>query len=271
MGFAKTYSAQTTLLRANIITIEADISKGLHAFSVVGLPDKAVEESRDRVSAAIKNSGFTSPKAQNQKIVVSLAPADVRKEGPFFDLAIALAYLAATQKISFDSEHKIFLGELSLDGSLHPIRGVLPLVIEAQQKGFKEIFLPFENAEEAAIIEGISVFPSRTLKEVIEHINEIEDEENVTIKRTIERYPHTVPKPESPVEMSDFVDIRGNQDAKRGLEIAAAGGHNVCMYGPPGTGKTMLAKAFCGLLPPLSFEGMLEVTTIYSVAGTLKK
>src|SRR3990167_5041633 len=172
MSFAKVYSAQVNLLKGTIVTIEVDLSKGLHAFSVVGLPDKAVDESKDRVSGAIKNSGFKSPKAKNQKITVSLSPADLKKEGPFFDLAIAIAYLKATGEIKFNSEKKIFLGELGLDGTLRSIRGALPLTQEAQRRGDEEIYLPKENAIEAALIEGIKVFGAGSLREVLEHINE---------------------------------------------------------------------------------------------------
>src|SRR3989344_6035362 len=155
MSFAKVYSAQTTLLSAQPISVEVDLSKGLHAFSIVGLPDKGVEESRDRVAAAIKNSGFKSPKQKNQKITISLAPADIKKEGPVFDLPIALAYLKAAEETSFDAEGKIFLGELSLDGKLRKIDGVLPLSRIARDRGFTEIYVPEENAREAALIEGI--------------------------------------------------------------------------------------------------------------------
>ena len=147
-NFAKVYSAQPTFLNTKLITVETDLSRGLHSFTIVGLPDKAVEESRDRVSAAIKNSGYTSPKSKNQKTVVSLAPADLKKEGPIFDLAIALAYLLAADEIAFDSEGKLFLGELSLDGELRNVRGVLSSVLEAKRLGFKEVYLPKENAED---------------------------------------------------------------------------------------------------------------------------
>src|SRR3990167_8348885 len=144
MSFAKTYSAQPVVLRAGIIDVEVDLSKGLNAFTVVGLPDKGGEESKDRVSAAIKNSGFTSPKQKNQKTVIALAPADIKKEGPIFDLAIALAYLLAAEEIDFDVEKKLFLGELSLDGNLRPVTGVLPLVAEAKRQDFKEVYLPID-------------------------------------------------------------------------------------------------------------------------------
>ncbi|MBL7044978.1 MAG: YifB family Mg chelatase-like AAA ATPase [Parcubacteria group bacterium] len=265
-NFAKVYSAQTTLLAAKIIDIEVDLSKGLHSFSVVGLPDKAVEESRDRVSAAIKNSGFKSPKSKNQKVVISLAPADIKKEGPVFDLGIALAYLLSCDEIKFDPEEKLFLGELSLDGYLRKINGVLPIVLEAKKQGFKEVFLPKENAEEGVLIDGIKIYGIESLKEVIEHL----DEKQTNNKLIIQAKKTEVNNKKSDY-LIDFSDIKGQERAKRGLEIAAAGGHNIAMYGPPGTGKTMLAKAFCHILPELSFDDSLETTSIHSIAGTLNE
>jgi magnesium chelatase family protein len=266
MSFAKVHSAQTSLLKAHIIDIEVDISKGLHSFSVVGLPDKAVEESRDRFSAAIKNSGFKSPKNKNQKVVVSLAPADIKKEGPSFDLGMAVAYLLASEQISFDANKILFLGELSLDGKLRKISGVLPLVRGAKTKGFKSVFLPIENAEEGALISGIEIYGAQTLEDVLAHLDENREEGR---RRKIVLQPLTKIQPESGEPPMNFKDVRGQESAKRGLEIAAAGGHNVALYGPPGTGKTMLARAFSGILPALSFEDILETTSIHSVAGTL--
>ncbi|MFZ3011638.1 MAG: YifB family Mg chelatase-like AAA ATPase [Minisyncoccia bacterium] len=277
MSFAKVYSAQVNLLSGVIVTIEVDLSRGLHTFSIVGLPDKAVDESKDRVSGAIKNSGFQSPKAKNQKIIVSLSPADLKKEGPFFDLAIAIAYMLAAGDIKFNSEKKIFLGELGLDGTLRRIRGALPLVQEAKRLGFEEIYLPKENAVEAALVEGVTIFGADSLQEVVEHIDETKishfDKEGAgggNLKNKIPAQPKTKIIYKKETRGADFSDIRGQEGAKRGLEIAAAGGHNIAMYGPPGTGKTMLARAFSQLLPDLEVEEVLEITGIHSVAGSTK-
>ncbi|NTV44331.1 MAG: YifB family Mg chelatase-like AAA ATPase [Candidatus Yonathbacteria bacterium] len=273
--FSRVYAAQTVGLSASIISVETDIVKNtLHAFSIVGLPDKAVEEARDRVSAAIKNIGFSSPKSSQQKTIISLAPADIRKEGPLFDVAIAVGFLLADEQISFDLEKKLFLGELALDGGLRSLKGILPLVREAKKHGFTDIFVPRANAAEAALIDDIAVYGADTLLDIVHHIDDTEPAKKEGKRRntarvllTQEPY-HTITSHVSS-SMTDMADVRGQESAKRGLEIAAAGGHNVCMYGPPGTGKTMLARAFAGLLPPLDLEEALEITAIHSIAGTL--
>lgn len=263
MGFAKVYGAQPGLNRSHIIEIETDLTKGLHQFTIVGLPDKAVEEARDRFSAAIKNSGWKPPKQHNRKITVSLAPADVKKEGPAFDLPMALSYLLATETVSFDPSGKVFLGELALDGSVRRIRGVLSATLMAKRAGFSEIFVPAENAEEAAMVEGISVYPVHSLQETVRHLEgkiPILPASHVSIS-TLEEHGASEP----------WDDIRGQRAAKRALEIAAAGGHNIGLWGPPGTGKTLLARALSSILPPLSDDEALEVTAIHSLAENITR
>ncbi len=263
MAIARVHAAQPSVLGGDIVTIEADLSRGLYSFAVVGLPGKAVEEAKDRVSSAIKNSGFNSPKSENQRVVISLAPADLKKEGPLFDLPIALSYLLAKGEVHGKTENRVFVGELALDGTLRPVRGILPVVQEAARRGFEEVIVPLENAEESALIPNIISIPARSLMEVVKHIDSSRDDH-----QTIPAQPPTQIATVWSEEGVRFEDIRGQETAKRGLMIAAAGRHNLIMVGPPGTGKTMLARAFQSILPPLSTKEALEVTAIHSVAGT---
>lgn len=260
MNFARVFGAQPSLPAAHLVSVEADIGRGLHAFSVVGLPDKAVEEARDRVASAIKNSGLTSPKSTNKKIIISLAPAELKKEGAAFDLPVALSYLLASDEIDFDPSGKLFAGELSLDGALRPIRGALSVALLAKNRGFSELFIPEQNAEEASLVSGISVFPVTSFADILAHLD---SEHDFSLSAHVATSPNADTL-ESDINLSD---IRGQEGAKRGLEIAAAGRHNIALYGPPGTGKTMLARAASGLLPPLSEDEIIEVTTIHSLAG----
>lgn len=256
---SQTYTIQPQVLSGTIVTIETDVSRGLHAFSVVGLAGKAVDEAKDRVSSAIKHSGFDSPKTKNQKIVISLSPADLKKEGPLYDLPIAISYLTAVGEIVADNTKRAYVGELSLEGALRPVKGVLSATDAAKGAGFSEIIVPQENAVEAALVEGIHVFGAGTLTEVIDHIKASDD------KRQLQQQPITTFSTEDFESSLLLEDIKGQESAKRGLLIAAAGRHNVMLVGPPGTGKTMLARALRGILPPLSREEALAVTSIHSL------
>lgn len=256
---ARVHTIQPDIFSGTRVDIEADISRGLHAFSIVGLAGKAVDESKDRVSSAIKHSGYTSPKSKNHKVVVSLTPADLKKEGPLFDLPIAVAYLLAAGEIQTDETERAFIGELGLDGTLRPVRGVLSCVQAASEAGYREIIVPAENAVEAALIDGIEIVPAQSLSEVISHVSpEIEDRLPVQAITEIADDWHD--------GMTKLEDIRGQEMAKRALIIAAAGKHNIMLVGPPGTGKTMLARALRSLLPPLTREEALSVTRIHSLA-----
>jgi magnesium chelatase family protein len=268
---AKVHSVQIIGLRADIIDVEVDISKGLHSFSIVGLPDKAVEEARDRINAGLKNSRFETPQKGNRKIIVSLAPADLKKEGTLFDLAIAVGFLLANKEIRFDATKRIFLGELGLNGDLRPIKGALLLTKKAKEAGFEEVYLPVANAEESALIRGIKIFPCDNLRQLADHLSPPKpgSGEPPPLTKPLAPQPETKLTAPALEHLVDFAEVRGQQTAKRGLEIAAAGGHNIAMYGPPGTGKTMLARAFTGILPNLNFDEAIEATGIHSAAGSL--
>ncbi|OHA13075.1 MAG: magnesium chelatase [Candidatus Sungbacteria bacterium RIFCSPLOWO2_02_FULL_54_10] len=253
-------SAQIVGLDAQPISVEVDISPGLHLFSIVGLADKEVQESRERISAAIKNLGALAPHKKSQRVIVNLAPADIKKEGPAFDLPIALGFLLASGQITFNPAKTAFLGELGLDGSLRRVTGVLAAALALKKAGFAELILPSGNGPEAAIVDGLLVREAGSLMEICEHI----------AGRAV-----LPPVARPPFEHSampyavDFKDIRGQAGAKRALEIAAAGGHHVLLEGPPGAGKTILASALPSVLPPLAEEEIFEVTKIYSIAGLL--
>ncbi len=259
-GYAKARAAQPVGSGAEMVTVEADVTRGLHNFSVVGLADKAVEEARDRVSAAIRHSGYKPPKQQNKRIVLSLSPADLKKEGSHYDLALAVAYLVAAGDIEPPAEDALYIGELALDGSLRSVRGVLPQVLAAKRAGVETIFVPAGNAREALLAEGVDIYAPASLAELLQHLNGEKQ-----LPRLVQDRRDGVP----PVAI-DLAEVKGQESAKRALEIAAAGRHNIVFYGPPGTGKTMLARALAGILPPLTDDDMLEVTAIHSTAGLLK-
>lgn len=262
---SKVFSATLAGIDANIITVETDISHGLHCFTIVGLPDQSVGESKDRVNAALKNSGFQYPKKTNQKIVVNLAPADIKKEGSSYDLPIALSYLAAFGQLSFDPEKKLFIGELALDGSVRPVHGVLAITAQAKKDGFSVVVLPAQNAKEAQLISGITIIPVATIAECADYLVS-----GAVPERTPASDAATLPADNAHDEDAcDFSHIKGQEHAKRALEIAAAGGHNVLLSGPPGTGKTMLAKATTSILPEMSEDEIIETTKIYSIVGLL--
>lgn len=255
---ATVYSAATVGLDGVLVEVEADVLQaGLHAFTLVGLPDAAVREARDRVSAAIKNCGFDPPH-HSGRVTINLAPADLQKNSSIYDVPIALAFLKATGQLRFNFEKKMFVGELSLDGSVRRISGALSIALFAQQEGFEELYIPEENAREASLVRGIRIIPVPHLFALAKHL---QGKESLSV---FDREEETLVRTESP---HDFKYIRGQEHAKRALEIAAAGGHNVLFVGPPGSGKTLLARALSSVLPELDFEERLEVTKIYSVAG----
>jgi magnesium chelatase family protein len=259
---ARVWSASIVGIDAVKVGVEVDVSGGLPGIVVLGLPDSAIQESRERVKATLKNAGFAFPM---RKIVINLTPADLRKEGPCFDLPISVGILAASEQVSADLlGDYLFLGEVSLDGSLRPVAGVLPIAAAAQKMGIAGLVLPADNAQEAVVVEGLAVYGCKHLSEVVDFLNnpgryKPVEIDSITVDMTKASYPG-----------ADLHDVKGQAHGRRALEIAAAGGHNLIFVGPPGSGKTMLARRLPGILPPLSFAESLEVTRIHSVAGLLK-
>ncbi len=258
----KVYGSAVFGVEATTITVEVNIDKGI-GYHLVGLPDNAIKESNYRIAAALQNNGFKIP---GKKITLNMAPADMRKEGSAYDLTLAIGILVASGQIKGENiDECIIMGELSLDGSLQPIRGALPIAIKAQEEGFKKFFLPVQNAKEAAIVSGIDVYGIENIAQVINYFDKDEPLEPTIIDTRAEFY-NSLENPDF-----DFADVKGQESIKRCMEIAAAGGHNIILIGPPGAGKTMLAKRLPSILPPMTLREALETTKIHSVSGRMRE